>query len=386
MHWYDACITGRMNAKQPSAKPFELELVAIDPPPGDPSQSNGPPTQTRSLGITNADFYLEEAAREYQNGKVDQALWSRTILVAGDDESIAIAAYLRGRAAALRLEQAARSGKPASGGEGAKSGAVDAARRPGPGRVPGGDGPATTRSGGEDPAAAGRANRAGASPAPRTGSRRVPRNVIYLGAAAAALSFVGVLLWVMAAPRATENARQAVNAAVKRPDVAARAAPTAPVVTAAEPTLADKVDEMKRNGNWNVMVLYANEWTRKEPTNAAAWRELGLGYASLRQFDDAREAAMRAVTLAPTDAVAWNGLGRVNVALERWPEAGAAFDKALGVRADDVEALCGAITVARRDARPKDADALARRVSDPAACRGSEDSESVAVTPRGARH
>ena len=94
---------------------------------------------------------------------------------------------------------------------------------------------------------------------------------------------------------------------------------------------------------------------------------------------------MRAVSLAPTDTDAWNGLGRVNLALERWSEAGAAYDKALAVQADDAEALCGAITVARRDARPKDAEALARRMTDAAACRSNVESECGAAAPRGAR-
>ena len=377
---------GSMNAKKPDAKPLELELVAIDPPADDPSRPNGPPTQTKPLGITNADFYLEEAAREYQNGKIDQALWSRTVSVAGGDESIAIAAYLRGRAAVLRLEHAARSPKPAASGPKAAGGAGSPVQGSAS-RMPGSAGPAT-RSRTEGPATR-TPDRARSGTAPRAGRRGVPRNVIYGGAAAAALSFVAVLLWVMAAPRATEDARQAVNAAVKRPAAvggAATAAPAAQPATPAEPSLADKVAEMKRNGNWNVMVLYANEWTRKEPANATAWRELGLGYTNLRQLDDAREAATRAVSLAPTDAGAWNGLGRVNLALERWSEAGAAYDKALAMQADDSEALCGAITVARRDARPKDAEALARRMSDAAACPSSGESASVAVAPRGARH
>jgi tetratricopeptide (TPR) repeat protein len=380
-----------MNSRKPDAKPLELELVAIDTPADDPSRNDGAPTQpAKSLGITSADPFLEEAAREYQTGKVDKALWSRTMAVKGnDDESIAIAAYLRARATAIEAER--RNARAAARAEGPPS-ASPTSRMGGPTtgtRAGSQEGPPSAMRGTptQGPRTRSRDTPPSRSPA-RSPARRpgVPRNVMYLGAAAAALSFVAVLLWVLAAPHQTESARQALNNAV-RSAPAARPAPVPAVATVAaapagDPTLADKVQEMKRVGNWNVLVLNANEWTRKEPSNAAAWRELGQGYVKLRQFDEALEAATRATTLAPADPEAWNGLGRVNVALERWRDAGVAFDKVLAVRADDPDALCGAVLVARRELRPKDADALARRITDDAACKTYGESQSVAVMPR----
>jgi tetratricopeptide (TPR) repeat protein len=311
----------------------------------------------------------------------------------GRRRSIAIAAYLRARAQVLRQEQ--RNARAAKG-----EGAAAAAPR----RV---DGPPTASRSAQGPATATRGTRSAGpvtrsgAPAPRAGAQgrasgpRLTRNVMYLGAAAAGLSFVAVMLWVMAAPKSTEQARQAITAAVKRPD-AARSAPavrageTAPAVApaatdpAAGPSLAEKVQAMKQARNWNVLVLYAAEWTRKEPANAAAWRELSFGYANLRQLDDAFDAATRAVSLAPADGDAWRGLGRVNLALERWPDAGSAFNKALAVRADDHDALCGAVTVARREGRLKDADALSQRMGADASCQGYGESESVSVSVRSA--
>lgn len=374
-----------MNTDKPPAKPVELELVAIDPPPADPSRDAGAPTQpAKSLGITNADMFLEEAAREYQSGKVDKALWARTLAVAGDDESLAIAGYLRARAVGLEQERrnarAARLQGPPTGAPGSQAEGPATATRASSAR-----GPATRT---REQAAAVRAS--GGSATPRPGRSGVPRNVMYVGAAAAALSFVAVFLWVLAAPHQTESARQAVNAAVNRTGAQRGVAGPAPAVSAVEaapdpgmgPSLADKVKDMKQQGNWNVLVLNAAEWTRKEPANGAAWRELGQGYANLRQYDEALEAATRAVSLAPGDGEAWNGLGRIHVALERWRDAGAAFDKALAVRADDPDALCGASVVARREGRPKDAEAIARRMNADAGCRGFGESQSVAVTPR----
>ena len=379
-----------MNSKNQDPKPVELELVAIDTPADDPSRNDGVPTQAaKSLGITNADPALEEAAREFQSGKVDKALWSRIKASrAGDDESLAIAAYLRARADALEAERRnARAAAPAEGP--ATRSPTSRMQGPVTGNRAGREGPPSAMRGTPAQGPRTRSGDGGASPrvsraAPRP--RGVPRNVMYLGAAAAGASFIAVLLWVLAAPHQTESARQALNNAVRnaapaRPAPAADVA-SAPVAPVTEPSLADKVEDMKRVGNWNVLVLNATEWTRKEPSNAAAWRELGQGYAKLRQYDEAVDAATRATTLAPGDAAAWNGLGRINVSLERWREAGMAFDKALAVRADDTDALCGAMFVARRELRPRDADALAQRIADEAACKDDGDSQSVAVTAR----
>jgi len=141
------------------------------------------------------------------------------------------------------------------------------------------------------------------------------------------------------------------------------------------------VQQLKDAGNWNVLVLYASKWTRDEPDNAAAWKELSIGYANLRQFNDAAVAATKAAELSPAEALLWRNVGHLNLTLERLPEAESAFDRALAIGADDADALCGAALVALRSGR-KDADAIARRVKSPDACPGLSDGESVTVVAR----
>jgi Flp pilus assembly protein TadD len=111
-----------------------------------------------------------------------------------------------------------------------------------------------------------------------------------------------------------------------------------------------------------VLVLYAAEWARKEPSNAAPWYELSVGYAKLRQLEDALNAATKAVQLSPGDSLLWRNLGHLNLDVERLPEAEIAFDKALAASADDADALCGAALVAQRQGRAKDAEAIAKRI------------------------
>jgi Flp pilus assembly protein TadD len=150
------------------------------------------------------------------------------------------------------------------------------------------------------------------------------------------------------------------------------------------PTLEARVHQLKDAGNWNVLVLYASKWTRDEPNNAAAWKELSIGYANLRQFNDALVAATKAVELSPGEALLWRNLGHLNVTLERLPEAGSAFDRALAVSSDDADALCGAALVAHRQRRMKDADAIERRVkSSDSSCPGVSDGQSVTVVAGG---
>ena len=73
-----------------------------------------------------------------------------------------------------------------------------------------------------------------------------------------------------------------------------------------------------------------------------------------------RALAESAAALAPGDAPAWNNLGHVNLNFERLPEARVAFERALALRADDADALCGAALVAQRQGRGSDANALVK--------------------------
>ncbi len=224
----------------------------------------------------------------------------------------------------------------------------------------------------------------------------------YAGAAVAFAAAVAVV-WLVASPRDGGDVAPPPKVLAAATSQKAAASPTPvgsgqPVATnasgpavqsGAEKTLETKVEELKKAGNWNVLVLYAAEWTRKEPNNATAWNELSLGYSKMRQLGDAREAATKAVQLSPEDSRHWRNLGHVNLALERLPEARIAFDKALAMSAEDADALCGAAAVAKGEGRAKDADALAARLkSIDGNCGDASDpviSAVVPVVPRRAR-
>ena len=344
-----------MDAKPLLSKALVLEPIALSIPGADAARTAGKDSSAnakaqRDLRITTADEFLAKAAKEYQEGRIDSALWRRAVDQCGADASLAIAAYLRARATALQQKQDERSQRLAR--------SVDSMRDASDRKV-------ESEPHGET------ASTAVADVRPRA----LKPKLVYLAAAAAALAFTVAVVWLIASPRESRSVRQTiVSAAAPSPD---RSVPPNPpgseqarVKSAGGGTNQDDpvakfettVQQLKNDGQWNVLVLYAAEWARKEPNNAVPWYELSVGYAKLRQLEDALNAATKAVQLSPGDSLLWRNLGHLNLTVERLPEAEIAFDKALAASADDADALCGAALVAQRQGRPKDADAIAKRI------------------------
>jgi tetratricopeptide (TPR) repeat protein len=200
------------------------------------------------------------------------------------------------------------------------------------------------------------------------------------------------------------------TAAAPRAPAAQATAPVAAVPSFTSTDLAAKVAELRKAGNWNVLVLHAAEWTRKEPGNAAGWAALSEGHAKLGQVDESFEAAKQAVALdganpahlrrlaatyvvleRPADALvaierllalderdldALAQAGTLYLAVGRLPDARNAFDRALGLDPSNRTSSCGAIEVARRQGRTKDAAVLAK------ALKTAGDDCGVATAPR----
>ena len=366
-----------MDANPLRSKALVLEPVALSIAGGDAARTAGKDSSAdvkarRDLRITTADEFLARAAKEYQEGRIDSALWRRAVDQCGADASLAIAAYLRARATALQQKQDEHSQRQA--------------------RSAGSMRDASHRKVESEPQ-----REIVSTTVAAVRPRGVKPKLVYLAAAAAALAFLVVVVWLIASPRESRSVQKTiVSAAVPSPD---RSAPQnspgseqARAKSAGGGTNQDgpvatfetTVQQLKKDGQWNVLVLYAAEWARKEPSNAAPWYELSVGYAKLRQLDDALNAATKAVQLSPGDSLLWRNLGHLNLAVERLPEAGIAFDRALAVSADDVDALCGAALVAQRQGRPKDADAIAKRVkSVDASCPRVSDGETAVVVVGG---
>ena len=344
-----------MDANTLRSKALGLEPVALSIPGGDAARTAGKDSSAdakarRDLRITTADEFLAKAAKEYQEGRIDSALWRRAVDQCGADASLAIAAYLRARATALQQKQDERSQKLARS-------------------------TASLRDASDRKVVSEPQREIVSTTVAAVRPRGVKPKLVYLAAAAAVLAFTIAVVWLIASPRESGSVRQTiVSAAATAPH---RTAPPAPLgseqalvkstsggTKQGDPvaTFETTVQQLKSNGQWNVLVLYATEWARKEPSNAAPWHELSVGYAKLRQLDDALNAATKAVQLSPGDALFWRNLGHLNLTVERLPEAEIAFDKALAASADDADALCGAALVAQRQGRAKDADAIAKRI------------------------
>jgi tetratricopeptide (TPR) repeat protein len=346
-----------MGSNSPRSKTLSLEPVEASTPAVDEVRpvANESPAKAdaqRDLRMTTADEFLAAAAKEYEAGTIDRVLWRQAADQHGRDVSLVIAAYLRARATALQARH-----KPAENAEIKLRGA-------------GSNQDAIVRKVEKDPPV-----EIEPTELPRFSLRGVNPKILYPAGAVIALAAAVAITYLVVSLRQSESVR---------PPVAAAATPTAnqpaspiliksqqPLVATSSragtneggvEALATTVRELKIAGNWNVLVLYANEWTRKEPNNAVAWRELSVGYANLRQFNEALDAATKAAELSPEDALPWRNLGQINLTVDRLPEAAFAFGRALAVNPDDADARCGAALVAQRQARPKDPNAVSRRV------------------------
>jgi tetratricopeptide (TPR) repeat protein len=329
-------------------------------------------------------MFLATATQEYESGWIDRPLWESVLAQSKGDESLAKSAYIRTRATILQLEKRGQA-------TGAPAMRADAARQSAP-----------------EPAApsVGTAHRA--APASSPAARRLPRSKLTPRALALATpALVAVLaigIWLMTrgdgADGVSPTGVPAATAHRAQPAAAARTTPAAPAVDAnsasIEEALPARIAKLRNVGNWNVMVLLASEWTRREPANAQAWIQLSFGYAQLHQFGDAIEAATKATQLAQTDPAAWRNLGAVQLEadrrtealpafeqaatldandvqtllrvgmlkaqLARLPEAKAAFDKVLAGNPDNADAQCGLAFVARQQGLSKDADAITKNL------------------------
>jgi len=319
---------------------------------------------------TATDRHLAAATREYECGKIDRPLWERAVELAGGDHAVAVPGYLRARATALRL---AGRDRPSARRDRREPSTIERAAEAATGDT--GDAARTSRQ-------------------PRS---EKPRG--WPIAAVGAVVLAASAAWFLFAPRDDAGAPAPASPAARGAPapVAAPAAPPPALPQAdASAEREARVQALLRAGNWNVLVLHAAEWTRKEPENAKAWKHLSVGYANLGQTDDALAAAEKAAQLAPGEPGTWANLGRMNLSagrpeaalqaleqavaqeprdvaslvlvgrvnaeLGRLPQARAAFDRALAVSPEDTDALCGELRLAQKQGRGKDAEAALREL------------------------
>jgi Flp pilus assembly protein TadD len=394
-----------MKEYAPGIEPAELSLVAVPAPSAEAAEALASPAPAAPAATdpirtstptgwedpapasvaTGADRFLTQAINEHTEGHIDRTLWERAVAQAGGDNARAKSIYVQIRATALRVtkreKKAVRYARVVE--------ALSKAPEPGFGLPVPGEGTATAET--------------GSGNAVRGISKRNRRRAMV---AAGVFGSLVVVAGLVVALSDSGPVRQDIAAKpAPRFNVFARSTPSTQAIPATgaageNPSgvdLVGKLRALKNEGNWNLVVLYAVEWTRKQPGNADAWKELSQGYIKLRQYGEAQDAATKAVQLAPDDFLQWQNLGQINLAipapaealkafhqatvlndhdvvslvqagilnaqLGRLPEAGAAFAKALTVIPQDVQALCGATWVAQREGRVKDAQAMTSQVT-----------------------
>ena len=270
----------------------------------------------------NVDKTLATATTEYEGGYVDMPLWDRALAQANGDREAAIPIYLRARATALQvLSRNLRASGPAI-----RAAAERKAKR------------AMAQDARE------------AAPARRRIGRFSARQLAIFGAAGAGVVGCGaVLLYVFVGRRCVTEVRRRLDGDQRCPVPCARKGEHGrrgsrrrerrPASSAPKQDLKAKVEELRGTGNFPLLVLFAVEWTRREPGNADAWSQLSMGYEALRQYDDAVDAATKAVKLAPGNSLYWRNLGQMNLYANRPEDALRAFDEAAALNDADIQSL-----------------------------------------------
>ncbi|MEP7330307.1 MAG: tetratricopeptide repeat protein, partial [Betaproteobacteria bacterium] len=364
-----AALELRLDAVEPVAAQ-EIDLVAFGAKRAPMPTAAGAASPTPIPALPPGDPLMAEAMREYKDGNIDLPLWAHVIAQHEGDQPAAIAAYLKARTTLLKLERRQRR--------------VDDPKLPVRAAVPLKRVNAQSSDDEDD------------FVPPRSRSNAMRKYAMFATPVVVAL-VVGI--WWMVAPSDRDSAYAVATpantgAAASAPAAAAKLPAHATKEVDPGTYFAGKVLDLKAAGNWNVLVLFASEWTRKQPGNATAWKELSSGYSNMRQFNDALEAGTKATQLAPNDPLAWRNLAQVNldlkepeaalkafehaavaneldvyslvqigtlsVQLDRLPQARAAFDRALLADPDNPDALCGMASIAQRQGRSKDAETAAK--------------------------
>lgn len=370
-----------------------MELEPIEQPSRGAAPSAATPVASaafvmpadNSVNREDQGRFLAAAIREHEAGWIDRPLWEWVLAQSGGDEAKTKDAYMRARATVLRL--AKRDQQPQ---------AVATSARPQP-----------------EPAAqfvppdADRV--ASRAPAPKRGVQLALATLCVFTLIAAGAWWIGGNrpTDLASLPGAASAPAHPVQSLLKSPAAHATPAPAVDGNSAApvDDGLKARIAKVGGERNWNVLVLLASEWTRREPANVRSWIQLSVGYTGLRQFGEALEAANKATQVAPGDARAWRNLAHVHVALNRpadalaafektvaldgrdvqslvqvgmlnaqlahLPQAQAAFEKAANASPEDVGAWCGQALIARQQGRSKDADAIVARLQSQG--RGCED-------------
>ncbi|HTP99800.1 MAG TPA: hypothetical protein VMN56_10775 [Casimicrobiaceae bacterium] len=287
------------------------------------------PLPRRTGAAVSIDAYAAQAQREYAQGHIDTPLWDRALRQADGDATAAAAIYVRARGTALRLLDRDRR-------------ANDRVRP-----APPDDGPPP--------------------PPPDQAIWQRYRHAIMAGVAVVSVGAVAAVLLVNRGGTSAQTQGGS-------PPIPAKAAAAAPATTPAPATqgtgakpvgadLTKKIEDLRAAGNWNLVVLYSMEWTRQEPENPDAWDQLRAGYLFLRQYEDARSAAIKATQVAPDAARLWRKLGEVDLELDDPEAALAAYEQAAARNPVDVDSLHQVALLNARLGRPQEAKAAFDRAS-----------------------
>jgi tetratricopeptide (TPR) repeat protein len=111
-----------------------------------------------------------------------------------------------------------------------------------------------------------------------------------------------------------------------------------PPAASARPMWLDHAQALEKNGDWQGLLAWGEQWTHEEADNALAWFVLGRALSQLKHYPEAIRAYRQDLRLDPNDRYAHNNLGNAYRATGRYREAMDAYHAAVRSSPDYITA------------------------------------------------
>lgn len=120
---------------------------------------------------------------------------------------------------------------------------------------------------------------------------------------------------------------------------------------------------LRESEHWKNLIDLARAGISIDTNNSDYWKNLGLAYFHLNEFDGAAHAIKQTLTLRPADEDCWNFLGAIYINIHDFHQAKTAVEKCLELNPNHLNGLCNAASIAMEQDRVDDAQQYVEKIS-----------------------
>jgi tetratricopeptide (TPR) repeat protein len=129
------------------------------------------------------------------------------------------------------------------------------------------------------------------------------------------------------------------------------------------PILDIHTTNFRESERWTGLIDFARAGISIDAYNSDYWKNLGLAYYHLNEFDGAAQAIEKVLSLRPTDDDCWNFLSAIYINTHNFHQAKAAVEKCLELNPNHLNGLCNAASIAMEQGRIDDTQQFVKKIS-----------------------